>query len=186
MKKKRRAVLAAALALVLTLTGVTALASSAGSSGDPLVSLSYLNDTFLSAIMTKVESLISTRNTTLKKELSAEIAAEESRLAAKYGTSSSGTAGSGDYSAATFTVVTLSKGQTLKGLTGCEMMLRVGSAACVAASAPGLVDSTSGSTISSGAALTANHLYMATVDGRGLKATAATTKVLVRGEYSVS
>ena len=37
-----------------------------------------------------------------------------------------------------------------------------------------------------GGALVQNHLYMMTVEGRGVRATAATTKLLVRGSYTVS
>ena len=84
-----------------------------------------------------------------------------------------------------FSVVTLSKGQVLTGDIGCEVMLRVGSATCVAASTPGLVDETSGSTLSGGGALAANHLYMMTVENRGVKAGADTVKLLVRGTYTI-
>ena len=96
------------------------------------------------------------------------------------GTSSgSGTASS------VFSVVTVKAGQQLLGSTGCELLLRSGSATCVAASAPGLVDSTEGSTLASGGAVQPNHLYLITADGRGLKATADAT-VMVRGSYTIS
>ena len=39
--------------------------------------------------------------------------------------------------------------------------------------------------LGNGGALAANHLYMMTISDRGVKATAATTKVLVRGTYEV-
>ncbi len=85
-----------------------------------------------------------------------------------------------------FTVVTLSQGQTLYGSIGCEIMLRVGTAECVADSVPGLVDGTSGGTLNGGKALEQNHLYMATIENRGVRATAATVKVLVRGGYTIN
>ena len=65
-------------------------------------------------------------------------------------------------------------------------MLRVGSAVCTAPSAPGLIDETTASTLNSGGALVQNHLYMMTIEGRGVKATAATTKLLVRGGYTIA
>ena len=65
------------------------------------------------------------------------------------------------------------------------MLFRSGSATCVAASTPGLVDETSGSTLSGGGALAANHLYMMTVENRGVKAGADTVKLLVRGTYTI-
>jgi hypothetical protein len=65
-------------------------------------------------------------------------------------------------------------------------MLRVGSAVCVAPSAPGLINETDGKVLNNGGALVTNHLYMMTVEGRGVQATAATTKVLVRGTYTIA
>lgn len=130
---------------------------SPGSATDPLITLSYLNETFMGQIMDRVDQKIAQRNSGL------------------------GQSGAG----MEFSVVTLSKGQVLTGDIGCEVMLRVGSATCVAASTPGLVDETSGSTLSGGGALAANHLYMMTVENRGVKAGADTVKLLVRGTYTI-
>ena len=182
--KKKLMKLTAVLALVLLLAGVSVYAT-AGGKTDPLVSLSYLNETFMTQMTEKVQGLINSRNDALKAELSAEIAAAEKELAKEYGSGSEGSNLPGDYDTTTFVVVTLEKGQTLIGMTGCELMLRVGTATCVADSAPGLVDTTAGNTLGGGKALTANHLYMATVDGRGVKATANTVKVMVRGPYTI-
>lgn len=184
MNKKHAGKIAAlALALVLTAGCVSAFAS-AGGAKDPLVSLSYLNETFLSTVTDKVKALISQRDESLKSELSQQIAAAEKELRQEYG-GSEGSNASGTYDSATFVVVTLDKGQTLTGQVGCELLLRTGSAVCVASSAPGLIDTTGGKTLSSGGALTQNHLYMATVDGRGAKATASGTRLLVRGAYTI-
>ena len=85
-----------------------------------------------------------------------------------------------------FAVVTMTNGQVLYGAIGCEVMLRVGTASVVSPSSPGLIDSTGGTTLDNGAGLTKNHLYMMTISDRGVKATAATTKLLVRGTYEAS
>ena len=61
MKKDRwllRAIVLLALSAGLM---TTALAAEAGSSGDPLVTLSYLNDTFFSQIMQRVDQKIAER-----------------------------------------------------------------------------------------------------------------------------
>ena len=68
---------------------------------------------------------------------------------------------------------------------GCEAMLRTGSGVCVASSDPGLVDETGGVAIAGGETLIKNHLYMATLEGHGVQAGANSTKLLVRGSYSV-
>ena len=165
-KKNRwflRAVVLLALSGILSTT--VSLAAEAGSEGDPLVTLSYLNDTFLDTILTKVDQKIAARNSQIAQELG--------------GQSASGTA-------LTFTVVTLSKGQVLTGDIGCEVMLRVGTASCVSPSSPGLIDESAAVTLNNGGALVQNHLYMMTIEGRGVKATAATTKLLVRGTYTIA
>ena len=40
--------------------------------------------------------------------------------------------------------------------------------------------------LNNGSALVQNHLYMMTIEGRGVRATAGTTKLLVRGSYTVA
>ncbi|MEG2222728.1 MAG: hypothetical protein RRY95_08390, partial [Oscillospiraceae bacterium] len=87
--------------------------------------------------------------------------------------------------AANFTVVSLEKGQTLRGDLGCEVLLRVGTAVCVADSAPGLVDSTDGGSLQNGGGLVKNHLYLMTIENRGVKATADGVKLMTRGSYTI-
>lgn len=159
--KKDRWLLRAVVLLILSagLMTTASLAAEAGSSGDPLVTLSYLNDTFFNTIMQRVDQKIAERT---------------------------GQAVPGGSSSASFVVVTLSQGQTLTGGIGCEVMLRVGSAVCVSPSDPGLIDETTASTLADGGALVQNHLYMMTIEGRGVRASAATTKVLARGSYTVA
>jgi hypothetical protein len=125
-------------------------------------------ESFMDAIMEKVDRKIAERNSQIVRELGGQV------------TDPSGGVVN------TFTVVTLSEGQVLTGSIGCEVMLRVGTAVCVSPSSPGLVDETAASTLNNGGALVQNHLYMMTIEGRGVKATAATTKVLVRGTYQVA
>lgn len=85
----------------------------------------------------------------------------------------------------TFMVLTLGKGQKLKCKVGCEVMLRVGAAYASGSDSPVLVDTTLGRTLENDTALEKNHLYMATIADNGLTASASTTKVLVRGEYTI-
>ena len=164
MKKNRWLLRAVALVLFCGLmTTTVSLAAEVGSSKDPLVTLSYLEEVFLDTILDLVDEKIEERNESLSGKLG----------------------GSSDETA-TFTVVTLSNGQTLTGEIGCEVMLRVGTAVCVAASNPGLIDETAASTLGNGQALATNHMYMMTIEDRGVLATADTVKLLVRGEYSIA
>ena len=172
-----------ALAAFAVLTA-SVTAATVGSSDDPLVTLSYLNEKFLPQVMASVDEKIATRNESVSKELSAQIKSDTAAFEKKYGAVASGE-GASSGTVDSFTVVTMANGQTLYGDIGCEVMLRVGGAECVAGSSPGLVDETGGAVIVGGNALEKNHLYMMTVTERGVRATADSTKVLVRGTYSV-
>lgn len=167
-------------ATVLTLT--VAATGGAGTSSDPLVTLSYLNEKFLPQVLAETDKKTAERDKTLSDKLAAQIKSDTAEFERKYG-ASTGTAGGG--TALSFEVVTLDKGKTLTCDTGCEVMLRIGSASCVASSNPGLVDETGGTTIANGGALQKNHLYMATIAGSGVKAGADGTKLLVRGGYTL-
>lgn len=185
--KKSISLISRALSLLLAsfvlLTLTVAATGGAGSQDDPLVTLSYLNVTFLPELLAQVDQKVAARNETLGAQLSEQIAAEKAALDEKYAASSSQGESAG--TAESFTVVTMSKEQVLYGEIGCEVMLRVGTAVCVSPSSPGLIDTTEAGTLDSGKQLVKNHLYMMTIDERGVKATAATTKVLVRGSYEV-
>lgn len=157
--------------VVLLLSGLLSLtvtaAAGVGTDDDPLVTLSYLKETFMDDIMKKVDEKIAGRNKQIAQQLGGQVS-------------------SGENVASTFTVVTLSNGQVLTGDIGCEMLLRVGTAVCVSPSSPGLIDQSSASVLNNNGALVQNHLYMMTIEGRGVKATAGTTKLMVRGGYTIS
>lgn len=162
MKKKQLLIWIGVIAAVLGLTAAAATAAGgAGTQGDPLVTLSYLNDTFTGQIMDKVDGLIAQRNLQLGQ-------------------------GSGDPVLPTssgFAVVTLESGRSLYGEAGCEVLLRSGEAACAASAPPGLVDATSGGSLAGGAPLEKNHLYLMT-DSRTLTS-APGAVLLVRGAYII-
>lgn len=158
-------------AAILTAVTLVALAAGVGSKEDPLVTLSYLEGTYTDTLLKKADDTLQKRNSELESSLKAQV----DRLAGA----------SGGTSTSTYQVVTLSKGQSLKGTVGTEVMLRVGTAGCYATSSPGLIDTTDGSDLSGGKALVKNHLYMMTVEGRAVTATADTVKLLVRGNYTI-
>ena len=153
-----------------------------GSQTDPLVTLSYLTDQATPAILAQVDEKIAQRESSLTSQLSAvvqEYVREvENALA---GATTDGT-GTGQ---ASYQVLYLTQGQQIIGGEGCEFLLRAGTAACVSDSSPGLIDMTDGSTLANGGSLTHNHLYLGTIDGRGVSAVTDIT-LLVRGSYTVS
>ena len=182
MKDKRRNIVrvgAAALA-ALCLTAGAALAAGEGSQNDPLITLSYLTQTATPAILEQVEGKADAYQQELVDQLNQAIqgyTAKMDEVLAEKG---------GEQNAAVYTVVTLKKGQQMNMEIGCEVMLRVGKAQCVSPSSPGLINTTKGASLNHGEALETNHLYMATITGRAVKATTDVTKVLVRGGCTIA
>lgn len=153
---------------------VMGAALAAGDQDDPLVTLSYLNQTAIPQIVEQVEDRTAQRQEELEESFRTQLSQYQQ-----------GGQGGGSASAG-YTLVTLAQGQGMRLEVGCEMLLRVGSASVQADSSPALIDLSTGGTVNSGASLEKNHLYMSTIEGRTLSADAATVKVLVRGGYTVA
>lgn len=74
----------------LTILSISVAATgTAGSSSDPLVTLSYLNEKFLPELMTRVDEKLAARTDTASKELRAQVDADIKRLEEKYGSQTS-------------------------------------------------------------------------------------------------
>ncbi len=78
------------LASLTILSISVAAAGTAGSSSDPLVTLSYLNEKFLPELMTRVDEKLAARTDTASKELRAQVEADIKQLEEKYGSQTSG------------------------------------------------------------------------------------------------
>lgn len=175
MKKpdKRLSLRLGALALSVTLLGTVAAFAAAGDQTDPLVTLSYLNQTAIPQIVKQVEEKTSAK----QRELQQQLAAQISQYLQQEGSASGGSA--------SYTLVSMMGGQTMSLGVGCELLPRIGTVTVKANTAPALIDLTTGGTIDSGAALTRNHLYMATIADRTLTAS-GDVKLLVRGNYTIA
>ena len=155
----------------LCLTGLclgTGAALAAGDADDPLVTLSYLNETVLPKLLSQTDERAKVRQAELTDQLSQVMGQE------------------GGGTSASYTVVTLNPGQRMDLDIGCEGLLRVGSATAGAAVDPALVDVSAGGELYSGGALVRNHLYLATMSDHYLVAGNSTVKVLARGGCRVS
>lgn len=179
MKNFKRRAIPALLAITLML-GTGAALASGGTRNDPLVTLSYLEETVIPEILSTLSGETKEYNRELKADLADQIDTYEEDMKQLLKEEDSTAAGSD-----TYVLVTLTKGQTMALDVGCEMMLRVGSAKVNAATSPALIDISTGGTVNSGTALEKNHLYMATIVDRTLTPTADTVKLLVRGGYTV-
>lgn len=186
MKKRDKRILAALIAGAVCLCGVAA--ASGGSASDPLVTLSYLNQTVTPNILNQVDNKVNAKAAELENSLNQKIASYTSQM-------EQALAGSGGSvvvppasttGSASFALVTLSGGQRLNLGVGTEVLLQEGAVFCVSFSSPGLVDSTAGGSIDNGAALSVNHLYLTTTGDSSVAVGSDTAKLLVRGGYTVT
>ncbi len=181
-KGKIRAWLPRAAAGVLVLGALLGMALAAGQEGsqsDPLVSLSYLEKKATPAILEQVDAKSAEQSKALVSQFDELIKSYTKQMEDKLAA-----AGGSGVQGAAFRVVDLAAGQRLNAGVGCEIMLRVGSAVCFSSSQPGLIDMTDGGSLENGKAMAKNHLYMATIDGRGVSAQDG-VKLLVRGSYTI-
>ncbi len=206
MKQRNwKAITSVLLLAALVAAGFIAIAAEYGTSDDPLVSLSYINNVLAPEISSKVDEIIAEKTGALGSELDSKIASFNTELDGKIAEyASRGTdaivndafiasvadkvaskVSSQNTGSATFSIVKLTSGQTLTAKVGCEVLLRIGTATCVSSGNPGLIDMSTGGELAGGGSLVKNHLYLCTIDGRGVKATSNVT-VLVRGPYSIS
>lgn len=176
MKKidKRWVIRLGSLVLSASLLGTVAALATGGDQTDPLVTLSYLNQTAIPQIVKQVEESAAVKQRELTKTFTDQI-----NLYLQQG----GQTGSGG--SASYTLVSMSGGQVMSLGVGCEVLLRIGTVTVRADSAPALIDLSGGGTINTGASLTRNHLYMSTIPDRTLTAS-GDVKLLVRGSYSVA
>lgn len=143
--------LGGALALTLVL-GLAAVATGTNDSTDPLVTLSYLTNTFKPDLLEDVEDMIDDKAEDMEKQVSTQATSLEKAM-----DSQSATVVSNDYAKKTVTA-----GQTVSVSVGNELLWLSGSAT-VGTSC--LTDTTAGSAVSAATALSANHLYVATGSG---------------------
>lgn len=200
-QKKWKVITSVALLAILVVAGFIAIAAEYGTSDDPLVSLSYINNVLSPQISQKVDEIIAEKTkgiedriNSVSGELDAKLSEYTSKSADEIATEAfvqsvadkvAAKVPASNGSGSTFALVKLNAGQTLTAKVGCEILLRIGDAVCVASGSPGLIDMTTGGDLTGRSALVKNHLYLCTVDGRGVKASNAVT-LMVRGNYTVS
>lgn len=181
MTKKTKILISLGVLLAVALiVGLTTLAATAyGTKSDPLVAVSYLNDTVTPNIENRLKSKLDAAASQLKADLDKKLSQFKADISSGGGSASA-------YDGKTFSVVSLSSGQTVTCGVGTEIMLRIGSVSSAGPDYPRLIDETNGTELgNAGTALTKNHMYMVTIKNNGITATSA-SKVLIRGDYTVS
>ncbi|NLV86866.1 MAG: hypothetical protein GX025_06585 [Clostridiales bacterium] len=159
MKNKKIALLIVAVLILAAGIGVGAYAASNyGTKDDPLVAKSYLDKTLTPRLQAEFEARLDSEVKKLEDEISG-------------------------LDVANFKAISLKSGQSLAASSGCEIILRSGSAEVLGEG--GLSDVTAGASLSAGQAISKDHLLMAATSGDGISATTDAT-VLIRGGYKIS
>ena len=146
MKKWHVIVLLLAVAVLAGGLGAYA-AGTAGTQGDPLISMSYLDDVLAPSIRSAYTSRIESEARELEESVQNSLAD----------------------AAGAFEAVSLAEGEGTPCPAGTQLLFRSGTAAATAA----LTDLTTGETLAAGSALEANHLYLATDDCELIATTAS-------------
>lgn len=161
MKKWKIAMAVACVCLLITVAY-----AAAGSSEDPLITLSYLNNVFRGQVEEMADTAVKSHKTELEQALNDVL--------------HGGGAGS-----VSFAEVTLRQGQILTGEAGCELLLRTGSVICALPNGAALTDTTAGSVLNNGGSLANNHLYMVTAGAPTFTVGGDSAVLLVRGSYTI-
>ncbi|MBQ7599608.1 MAG: hypothetical protein IJU57_02930 [Clostridia bacterium] len=174
----KRVKIAAVIMAILCALSVVVIAAY-DSSEDPLVSLSYLNDIFKYEILSIVDQRIDNAKLDIKTELAGTVVqpqdtadTSEAQQPEKY------------YG---YEVLELHDGDEVYAITPCDIMLRAGTAVCIAPNpSQGISDYTDAVELLNGMAFTKNHMCLIPRgDGRGLRATSESVFIEIRGEYTV-
>lgn len=155
---KPKFIIPAVIIIILaTLTAVTAIATP-GDGNDPIVTLSYINDTVIPQLKEYVDN--------------------------KFSSASQQNTASGS-SSSSYNLVNVKSGQKIIGGEGTEFVLRMGSATIIATENGGVADLTSGLDLQNGSAVPANHnLLSPKNDSRGIHMSTDGI-ILIKGTYTV-
>ena len=189
------------LVAVMMSAGLGVIAAEYGSQSDPLVTLSYIEkvllpnaqkdvDKTVSNAMEEFEDALSDSDKTIQSYIDKKLRSFASgdvdeelidAIAASVLEQAGGSVTAGEVS---WSVIQVPAGRTVVCEVGVQAILRVGQATCVAAGTPGLIDLSNGETLENGGALAANHLYTASIQGRGIY-TAQGCTLLIAGSYTI-
>jgi len=169
MKKRILTIALVILLMAGVSIGTWAIATSSyGTSSDPLITLSYLNDTLMPQILADFQTEMDAKVGELTAEFETQIRELEGRLSEYTG---------GDV----FATVTLQSGQSVTCQEGTEIMLRSGAAEAWSE----LSDLTGGENLASSGTLIKNHMYVVVSAGGGIGAKSDST-ILIRGSYTLN
>ena len=204
--KKRMIFFTAFTLVLLSVAGYLFVSADAGTEQDPLVTLSYVNEVLKPQMTEELQTLTDRQKADFSAELDGKIKAADDRLSEKLDelfrpgteTDAAVTAAAEDaYEKLvakievaerdpSWDLLRLTAGQTVTCSIGCEILVRIGSGTCVSSGTTGPIDMTDGSVLEPNKEYKTNHLYLVTIEGRGLKAGKNGCTFLIKGNYTLS
>lgn len=173
--KNKRAIIFPLTIIMLFSLVVIAFAATPGSSEDPLISVSYLEN--------KISELKEELSESLEKTLTENFTKKFEELATETNKTLNNLKKTGTAAPVTFEVVNILANETLICGAGTEIIVRSGECTAIASPSGGLSDVTEGRDIGNGEKITNNHLLIVPRDdGRGITATLGGA-VMVKGSY---
>ncbi len=189
------------LIAVLMIAGMGAIAAEYGGKDDPLITLSYIEKVLLPKAKEDVEDQLSDAlkdfadtvddnsgdiRTYIDKKLRSFASGDVDdelieAIAQAIVEQNDGSVSAGEVS---WAVIQVPAGGTVVCEVGVQAILRQGQATCMAGGTPGLIDLSNGETLENGGALAANHLYTASIQGRGIYSAQGCT-LLIAGSYTI-
>lgn len=174
--------IAAALLAILLLASCIAAVAAGGSSSDPLLTQSYITDIYIPETVAQADEEIAAGLGKVYDDALNELKAQ----AELYQARANALAGEGGGYAASFTEQRFKRGDIITLDTGSSGMLLAGSAT-ISYTSGGVVDMTTAADITSGAAMTAQHRYLAAENTIcQLTVTSDTAVLAPQGFYSVA
>lgn len=176
MGRKNYAVVAVTAALICgTLYSVNAANVEPGTSADPVVTKSYVDEK-ISELM-GVFNNSGTNNSVMtskdKEEIVNSVMEQLTGL-------------SGKVESSMYKPVSAKKGQTILGGEGSEIILRSGNAVGYCSGVDGIVNATTGTEVSNGTKIQKNNLLIIPRnDGRGVKVTTEEAWFIIKGSYQI-
>ncbi len=156
----------------------TAFATSPGTSSDPLVSKSYVDDK-VAQIMSVIEGVDGTvmSSGTLSDSERTKVVTEvvkQIEVLELAGESSR------------YIPVNATNGQVILGGEGCEIILRSGTSVAFVPATDGVVNATTGSNLMNGASISKDNIIIVPrEDGRGVRVTSDDAWFIIKGDYTV-
>lgn len=172
---RKHLILKLALVALIIVVGAGLFASAApGDSSDPLVSLSYINETVIPSLTARFEGMVGEAKSELSNSFDNTIEEFKESLSAE--TVSNALDDIGNRSE--YKTVELSDGQAVVLEPGCEILFVSGEGLCIG----NLSDTTAGSSLENGR-LEANHLYLST--GEASISSDGEAELLIKGSYTI-